>query len=137
MRGGVRKDVALVEDFTKNTDDALIDFAASSYHSEQANDLDVAGCTQNNIGDILVELGRCDEACEHYASAPALLSGTPVKVSQVDMSEAELCLREGNTLEAVRLASGAVAVFAKHGQAQLLLDARPVLLKALNDYALS
>jgi tetratricopeptide (TPR) repeat protein len=133
--GGTYQLIAERENFETNADRALIEYAAASFHYEQSGCLDVAGCTQNNIGLILCELGKFNEAREHFQDARRFLVGYPIKAAEVDMSEVELCFKEGRReLDAYRLATRAVGVFTEHEATRLIKKYTPMLQKALGDY---
>jgi tetratricopeptide (TPR) repeat protein len=100
---------------------------------EQAGDRDGAGDMENNVALALCGAGRTTEAREHLEAARRYLSGNPVKLAQVDDTEAYICLRESKPLDAVLLASGAVRVFRQHGEKRLLADALGTLMKATTD----
>jgi len=129
-RGGIFQLIGEREHFDVNADRALLEYAAASYHYEQAGDRDVAGCAENNIGLLLAQLGKSIEAREHLERARKLFSGSVVKLAEVDHTEAEIYLLEGNYFDALRLASKAMSVFTACDELRLIAVCWPTLHKA-------
>lgn len=115
-------------------DRALIEFAGASSNYEAVGDKDIAGCTENNIARILTRLGRYEDARASVTKARKLLTGNTLKLAVVDHTESEICLREGNRLEALRLSSKAISVFAEYEETELIAEAAPTAQKALVDF---
>lgn len=124
---GVREDSS---DYIKK---ALSEYEEASRHFQKAGDMDGAGDVENNLGMLLCALGRTGEAREHLVNARAYFEGKPVKLAQVDDTEARIYLREGNPVEALYLSCAAVRVFIRHGEERLLTEARRTLMKAAAD----
>ena len=119
------------------SDRALIEYAAAGGRYELAGARDVAACVENNTALLLSELGRGDEAREHLRRARSMLSGRAVRLAEVDVTEAQICLAEGKAGEAYLLALTGCGTFAAHGEGELLLKATPTLQKAAADYVVT
>lgn len=114
-------------------DKALIEHEAAAFHWERAGRPYDAGCTENNLA-LLVAAHDREKAFDLLARARAHFAGMPVKLAEVD--ETEACVRlalGGETEAAFGLALEAVRVFRATGERTLLLDSLPTLIKAAVD----
>jgi tetratricopeptide (TPR) repeat protein len=114
----------------KRFGDAEYHYTLASDHYARVNDFDLIGCVESNLGLIAGHIGRYEEAREHFASARSLLAGNPVKLAEVDDSEAQVCMLEGNWREASRLSCKACLVLIEHRAEARLRAARSVLIAA-------
>jgi CheY-like chemotaxis protein/tetratricopeptide (TPR) repeat protein len=103
-------------------DRALIEYAAASYHFEQAGHERYRALIENNLGFILLTVGRFKEAHEHVNRARRIFAGLKDagSVAQVDDTRARVLLAEGRHAEAERAARAAVRALEK-GDGQALL----------------
>lgn len=115
------------------TDLALVEYAAASYHWSCAGHVYDAGCVENNIALIKSVAGRGVEAHDAIARARLYFTGMDVKLAEVDESEAQIYLAEEDPDEALRLVTQAVGVFILYGETELKLKALPTLIKAAAD----
>jgi tetratricopeptide (TPR) repeat protein len=123
------------ENLESFADRALEAYAGASYFYAKAGATDVAASTKNNEALLLAEFGRIAEARKLLGEARGLFKGRAVKLAQVDMSEVELCFKEGGKeVEAYQLAARAVAVFMEHEEVRLIVEATPLLQKASADF---
>ncbi len=107
--------------------EAEFEHTLASRFFTQINDFDVVGCTENNLGYIAGQLGRVEEAREHFANARSLLAAHPLKLADVDDTEAQVNMIEGNWREAARLACRAHLVAIEHGDERLVRATRLTL----------
>lgn len=114
-------------------DAALIEYTAAAHHWSKAGLYADAGCAENNVALILSAAGRFAEARAHLRASRAYFVDAPVKSAEVDESEAQVCLAEGDPEEALRLISGAMAVFFQYGEVELRRKSLPTLIKAAAD----
>ncbi len=106
-------------------DRALIEFAAASFHFEQAGHIRYCARVENNSGFLLYQLGRFAEAHEHLARARRLfvrLKETG-SIAQVDETRARALLAEARIAEAEKVARSAVRTLAKSDELALLTEA--------------
>jgi tetratricopeptide (TPR) repeat protein len=77
-------------------DRALIEFAAASFHFEQAGQPRHEACVENNLGFLFCTIGKWAEAHEHLDRAQALFTSLKDKVhlAQVDETRARIMLAE-------------------------------------------
>ena len=103
-------------------DRALIEYAAASYHFEQARHERYAACVENNLGFLFSYIGRFKDAHEHIDHAQTLMTRLKddVHLAQVDDTRARVLLAEGRAVEAEKAARRAVRALEK-GDAQSLL----------------
>ena len=106
-------------------DRALIEYAAASYHFEQAEHRTYLANVENELGLIYYNLNRCEEAHEHLDRARRLLvrlkdHGT---VAQVDETRACVFLQQGRITHAEQAARAAVYAQEKTGRHALLIEA--------------
>lgn len=106
-------------------DRALIEYAAASFHFEQAGHRRYHACVENNLGFLFLTIKRFAEAHEHLDRAQALFTGMKdqVHTAQVDDTRAKVLLAEGRTAEAERLVRSAVQTLERGGQQSLLAEA--------------
>lgn len=106
-------------------DRALIEYAAASYHFEQAGHARYHACVENNLGLLFGTIKKFTEAHEHLDRAQALFTGMKdsVHTAQVDDTRARVLLAEGRTSEAEKIVRSAVHILEKGGQQSLLAEA--------------
>jgi two-component system, chemotaxis family, chemotaxis protein CheY len=106
-------------------DRALIEYAAASFHFEQAGHRRYHACVENNLGFLFLTINRLAEAHEHLDRAQALFTSMKdqVHTAQVDDTRAKVLLAEGRTTEAERLVRSAVQTLERGGQQSLLAEA--------------
>jgi CheY-like chemotaxis protein/tetratricopeptide (TPR) repeat protein len=106
-------------------DRALIEYAASSFHFEQARHRRYQGCVENNLGFLFSTIGKFKEAHEHLDRAQALMTSLKdsVHLAQVDETRARVFLAEGRAGDAERLARAAAQVLERGGEQSLLAEA--------------
>jgi tetratricopeptide (TPR) repeat protein len=105
-------------------DRALVEYAAASYHFEQARHARYQACVENNLGYLFCTIKKFPEAHEHLDRAQALFTGMKdqVHTAQVDDTRAKVLLAEGRTSEAEKLVRTAIQVLEKGGQQSLLAE---------------
>jgi len=99
-------------------DRALIEYAASSFHYEQAGNERALARVETNLGYLFFTIGRYEDAHNHLHRARHLFLelkdiGT---AAQVDETRARTLLAEGRIAEAERLVRSAVKVLERGGQ---------------------
>ncbi len=106
-------------------DTALVEYAAASYHFEQAGHLRYCACAENNLAMLYLTLGRHTEAHEHLDRARPMLAGLKdeAHVAQVDETRAKVLLAEGRSGEAEKVAAAAVRALERGGEQSLLAEA--------------
>ena len=67
----VLKNIGLAERREDYVDRALVEYAAASFHFEEAGHQRFQGVVENNLGFLFVHLGRFDDAHEHLGRARA------------------------------------------------------------------
>lgn len=106
-------------------DRALIEYAAASFHFEEAGNTRYLARTENNLGFLYFTIGRYQDAHYHLDRARDLFLqlkdvGT---AAQVDETRARTLLAEGNLKNAERTIKAAVRVLEKGGQQAVLAEA--------------
>jgi tetratricopeptide (TPR) repeat protein len=106
-------------------DRALVEYAAASFHFEQAGHDRYQSCVENNLGYLYSTLGRYAEAHEHLNHARRLLINLKdtTHVAQVDETRARAMLAEGRNADAERVARAAVETLEKGDHQHLLAEA--------------
>jgi tetratricopeptide (TPR) repeat protein len=106
-------------------DRALIEYAAASYHFEQAEHRCYLANTENNLGFLYYKIGRYGEAHAHLDHARRVLVGLKdsITVAQVDETRACVFLEQGKIVEAERVVRYAVRTFEKSDRPALLAEA--------------
>lgn len=109
----------------ENLDLALIENAAASFHLEQARHTRYLARVENNIGFILMEFGRHDEALEHLDKARQIFVdlNDAGSVAQVNETRARVLLAQSRYDEAEQTAGAAVAILEQGDEQALLSEA--------------
>src|SRR5882762_8568727 len=106
-------------------DRALIEYAASSFHYEQAGNARALARVETNLGYLFFTIGRYDEAHKHLDRARYLFLelkdiGTAAKV---DETRARTLLAEGRVVDAERTVRSAVRTLQKGGEQAVIAEA--------------
>ena len=109
----------------QNVDDALIEYSAASMHFANAGHTRYLSRVENNIGFILLHLGRTTEALTHLDKARAIFvslkdSGS---VAQVNETRARVFLAQKRFPEAERAIFAAITTFEQGDNSSLLAEA--------------
>jgi tetratricopeptide (TPR) repeat protein len=106
-------------------DRAFVEYAAASFHLEQAGHIRYHACVENNLGFLFFTVGTFTEAHEHLNRARRLLARIKdsVHIAQVDETRARVLLADGRNAEAELVVRGAVRTLEKGGQLHLLAEA--------------
>jgi DNA-binding NtrC family response regulator/predicted negative regulator of RcsB-dependent stress response len=106
-------------------DRALVDYAAASFHFEQADHTRYRARVENNLGFLFLRLARCDEAHEHLDRARRLFVSLKDdgSVAQVDETRARALLAQNRNSEAEKVVRSAVQTLEKGGEQALLAEA--------------
>jgi tetratricopeptide (TPR) repeat protein len=114
-------------------DQALVEYAAASYHFEKAGHRRFQARVENNVGFLFASIGRFVEAQDHLARARSLhLSvGDHWGVATVEDSRAQAFLLEGKYDQAEKAARTAVRALRRGGEQALLAEALTTHAKAL------
>jgi CheY-like chemotaxis protein len=104
---------------------ALIEYAAASFHFEQAGHERYQGCVENNLGFLFSTISKFDQAHEHLERAQALFTTLrdSVHLAQVDETRARVMLKEGRVVEAEKTVRSAVRTLENGGEQSLLAEA--------------
>jgi transcriptional regulator with PAS, ATPase and Fis domain len=107
------------------TDRALVEYAAASYHFEQAGHTPYRAAVENNLGFLYFTTARFTEAHEHFDCARRLFVSLKdgVHTAQVDEARARALLVQGRNAEAERVVRSAVRTLEKGGEQALLAEA--------------
>src|ERR1043165_3819294 len=119
------KNLGIAERREDYRDRALIEFAAASYHFEQAGHSRYQAYVENNLGFLYGMIQKFPEAHEHLDRAQALFTSLKDKahIAQVDDTRARVLLAEGRIAEAEKLARSAVQALEGGDQQFLLAEA--------------
>ncbi|MCA1577054.1 MAG: response regulator [Acidobacteria bacterium] len=104
---------------------ALIEYAAASYHFEEAGHLRYQACVENNLAFLLWKLGRFTEAHQHLDRAQILFARLKddLHSAQVDETRARVMLGEGVFVQAEKSARKAVQLLDSGDADSLLAEA--------------
>lgn len=121
----VLKTLGLSENREEYIDSALVEFAAASFHFEQAGHHRFQARVENNVGYLFASIGRFREAQDHLDRARGLFFklGDHGAVAYTDDSRAQAFLLEGKPQEAERVARGAVKTLQDGGEQMMLAEA--------------
>src|SRR5688500_7907266 len=129
----VLKGLATAEQREDYFDRALLEYAAASYHFEQAGHRRFQARVENNVGFLFASIGRFSEAQEHLARARSLhLSvGDHGGAAGAEDTRAQAYLLEGRFDQAEKAARSAVRSLKRGGEQALLAEALTTHGKAL------
>jgi two-component system chemotaxis response regulator CheY len=121
----VLENLGRVEQRQDYIDRALIEYAASSYHFEQAGHRRYQACVENNLGFLFGTIKKFPEAHHHLDRAQALFTSMKDNehLAQVDDTRAKVLLAEGRISEAERVVRSAVKTLERGGEQSLLAEA--------------
>jgi tetratricopeptide (TPR) repeat protein len=121
----VLRKLSATEHRSDYVDRALIEYAAASYHFEQASHTRYQACVENNLGFLFCTIRDFAEAHQHLDRAQALFTSMKdsVHTAQVDDTRARVLLAEGRVPEAERIVRAAVQVLERGGEQSLLAEA--------------
>jgi two-component system NtrC family response regulator len=120
----VLRNLGAAENRKDYIDRALVEYAAASFHFEQAGHTRFRARVENNLGFLFFTIKRYPEAQEHLDCARCLFDSLKDSGScaQVDESRARLLLAQGKNSEAERIVRSAVRVQEKSGEQSLLAE---------------
>ncbi len=106
-------------------DRALVEYAAASYHFEQAEHRCYLANVENNLGFLLYKVNHCKEAHEHLDRARHIFTNLKDKnaVAQVDETRARVFLKEKRNTEAEKVARSSVRILENSDRQSLLAEA--------------
>ena len=121
----VLKSLGLSENREEYIDKSLVEFAAASFHFEQAGHHRFQSRVENNVGYLFASIGRFTEAQEHLDRARRLCVTLRdhAGVAYADDSRAQAFLLEGKPAEAEKVARGAVKTLKNGGEQMMLAEA--------------
>lgn len=131
--GTLLKSLGLSESREEYIDTALVEFAAASFHFEQAGYHRFQASVENNVGFLFASIGRFGEAREHVNSARSLFLRLADRGSAAyaDDTLAQIYLLEGRSEDAERVARRAVQALRRGGEQTVLAEALTTHGKAL------
>jgi len=131
--GILLKNLGLSESREEYIDTALVEFAAASFHYEQAGHRRFQAGVENNVGFLFASIGRFGEAREHVSSARSLFVQLQDQggAAYTDDTLAQIFLLEGRSQEAERVARRAVHKLKRGGEQPALAEALTTHGKAL------
>ena len=106
-------------------DRALVEYAAASYHFEQAEHRCYLANVENNLGFLLYKVNHCEEAHEHLDMRGESLHSLKDKnaAAQVDETRARVFLKEKRDAEAEKVARASVRILENSDRQSLLAEA--------------
>lgn len=123
--GNALEDLSVLKKRTGYVDRALIEYAAASYHFEQAEHGCYLASVENNLGMLYFRINQCDEAHKHLDRARRIFSNLKdiSLMAQVDETRACVFLKQGRITEAERVARLAVQNQEKTERLTLIAEA--------------
>ncbi len=121
----VLRNLGTTENRADYIDQALIEYAAASFHFEQGGHSRYQACVENNLGFLFGTIRKFVEAHEHLDRAQALLTrlNDTVHLAQVEDARARVMLAEGALAKAAKIVKSAVRMLEKGDQPSLLSEA--------------
>jgi CheY-like chemotaxis protein len=136
LRGSFHNEFAIVlenlgagENREDYIDRAFIEYAAASYHFEQAGHIPYHACVENNLAMLCCKVHRFADAHEHLDRAQMLFTRLKdsVHLAQVDETRARVLLAEGRVVDAEKVSRRAVRTLEKGDEQSLLAEALTTL----------
>jgi DNA-binding NtrC family response regulator/Flp pilus assembly protein TadD len=121
----VLKNLSIGEGREDYADRALVEYAAAAFHFEQAGHKRDLARIENNLGFLLLTLGRYKEAHNHLERARRLFASLKDNgsIAGVDETRARVMLAEGRAAEAERVMRDAVRTLEKGEEMAVLAEA--------------
>ncbi|HJU55834.1 MAG TPA: tetratricopeptide repeat protein, partial [Pyrinomonadaceae bacterium] len=121
----VLKKLGAIEQREDYIDRALVEYAAASYHFEQAGHTPYRAAVENNLGYLFFATGKLTEAHEHLDRAHLLFASLKdsVHTAQVDDTRARVLLSQKRNSEAEKISRAAVRILDKGDEQSLLAEA--------------
>jgi tetratricopeptide (TPR) repeat protein len=121
----VLNQLSSVERRNDYVDLALIEYAAASFHFEQAGHEVYQACVENNLGLLFSTIRKFENAHEHLDRAQMLMTRRKdnVHLAQVDETRARVLLAEGRLVQAEKTAHSAVLTLEKGEESTFLAEA--------------
>ncbi|PYS31844.1 MAG: hypothetical protein DMF75_13760, partial [Acidobacteria bacterium] len=118
----LRSNKHVIDDYT---DKALIEYAAASFHFEEAGNARYLASVENNLAFLLYTIGKYEDAHKHLDRARHLFFALNDvgMIAQVDETRARTLLAEGRLKEAQKFVRLAVRTFEKGDEQSLLAEA--------------
>lgn len=122
---GVLEDLGDSEQKEDYTDRAFVEYAAASYHFEQAGHQVYRANVSNNLGFLYFKVGKYEEAHQHLDRARRILINLKDKgaVAQVDETRARVFIAQERYGHAEAVAKAAVRMLEKGDRQSLLAEA--------------
>ncbi len=119
------KNLGAAENREDYTDRALVEYAAASYHFEQAGHTSYRAAVENNLGFLFLKASNFDKAYEHLDRACRLFASLKdgVHGAQVEETRARALLAQGRNSEAEKVVRSAVHTLEQGGEQALLAEA--------------
>jgi tetratricopeptide (TPR) repeat protein len=127
--GLVFRRLATPENFEDYLDRALIEYAAASFHYEQAGNERYQAVVENNLGYLYFTINRYKEAHKHLDTARTLYTNVRDigHIAKLDDTRAQVFLAEGRLADAERVIRQSVRALERGGE-------QPYLAEALTTY---
>lgn len=121
----VLKNLGAAENREDYIDRALIEYAAASYHFEQAGHIRYQACVENNLAMLFWKAHRFVDAHERLDHAQMLFTSLKdsVHLAQVDETRARVLLGEGRLVDAEKVSRRAMCTLEKGDEQSLLAEA--------------
>jgi tetratricopeptide (TPR) repeat protein len=118
----VLKNIGVAESREDLIDQALVEYAASSFHLELAGNTRTLASIENNQGFLFASIGRFEEAHKHLNRARSLFLATDDRgrVAEVDDTRARVLLLENKPQEAEVVARNSVRTLVRGDERSLL-----------------
>jgi tetratricopeptide (TPR) repeat protein len=131
--GNTLEDLSVLKKRADYVDRAFIEYAAASFHFEQAGHRAFLAYVENNLGMLYFRINQCDEAHEHLDRARRIFQSLKDLgcVAQVDETRACVFLQQGRVIDAERVARSAVRIQEKANRHGLLAEALTTHARAL------
>ncbi|HKV33737.1 MAG TPA: helix-turn-helix domain-containing protein [Pyrinomonadaceae bacterium] len=122
--GDVLENLWTMEGPTSYLDRALIEYAAASYHFEEAEHRRFQANVENNLGFLYFKVSHCEEAHKHLDCARRIFTNLNDKcaAAQADETRARVFLKEGQEAEAESVARSSVRALEKSDRQSLLAE---------------
>jgi tetratricopeptide (TPR) repeat protein len=119
------EDIGKAERREDYTDRAFVEYAAASYHFEQAEHKSYLANVENNLGHLYFKVGKYKEAHEHLDRARRIVLSLKdnYTLGQFEETRARVFLSEGRNAEAEKTARASVELLEQSDQHDLLAEA--------------
>lgn len=132
LRGNLHNELAICCRRLERYDRAIIEYVSASVDYEEVGHTFYFARVQNNLANLLLDVGRTEEAHLNLDRAEKVLTD-PSSLAQLHHTRARCFIAENNLTEALHFCALSVSMLAKQGEPVLLKESKELLAELLKE----